>query len=58
MHKELLEQSPLLILPLVAMFLFLGVWVVATVRAMTRSAEEMALAARLPLEPEVRRERH
>jgi hypothetical protein len=57
MHRELLEQSPLLILPLVAMFLFLLVWVTATVRAMTRSAEEMALAARLPLEPEARHER-
>ena len=50
MHKELLLQSPLLALPLAAMFLFLAVWVVATVRAMTQSKGEIAAAARLPLE--------
>jgi hypothetical protein len=54
MHTELLERSPLLILPLVAMFLFLAVWVVAAIRVMTRSREEMAAVASLPLEPEVR----
>jgi hypothetical protein len=54
MHKELLEQSPLLVLPLVAMFIFLSVWVVAAIRIMTRSREEMVAAASLPLEPEVR----
>ena len=35
-------------LPLVAMFLFLAVWVAAAVRAMTRSRTEMDEAARLP----------
>ena len=54
MHTELLERSPLLILPLIAMFLFLAVWMVAAIRVMTRSREEMAAAASLPLEPEVR----
>ena len=54
MHKELLEHSPLLILPLIAMFLFLSVWVVAAVRILTRGKEEMASIARLPLEAEVR----
>jgi hypothetical protein len=39
------------------MFLFLLVWVVATIRVMTRSEVEMAEAARLPLESEVGRER-
>ncbi|MGA3123337.1 MAG: hypothetical protein ABSF69_21415 [Polyangiaceae bacterium] len=58
MHNELLQHSPLLLLPLVAMFAFLGIWVVAAVRVLTRSAEEMADAARMPLEGEVRRERH
>ena len=50
MHKELLAQSPLLMLPLAAMFLFMTVWVVAAVRAMTRSRAEMEEAARLPLD--------
>jgi hypothetical protein len=50
MHAQLLTQSPLLVLPLVAMFLFLSVWVVAAVRVMTRSRADMDAAARLPLE--------
>jgi len=58
MHKELLQQSPLLILPLVAMFIFLGIWVIAAVRVLTKSPAEMAAAGRLPLEPEGRRDRH
>jgi hypothetical protein len=58
MHNELLQHSPLLLFPLFAMFGFLGIWVVAAVRVLTRSAEEMADAARMPLEGEVRRERH
>jgi len=51
MHKELLAQSPLLILPLVAMFLFIAVWVTSTLRAMTRPRTEIDEAARLPLDP-------
>ncbi|MGH7297955.1 MAG: hypothetical protein ACRELB_23645 [Polyangiaceae bacterium] len=50
MHRELLAQSPLLALPLAAMFLFLAVWVVASVRALTRSRRETDEAARLPLD--------
>jgi hypothetical protein len=50
MHRELLAQSPLLILPLVAMFLFMAVWVVAAARTMLRSRAETDEAARLPLE--------
>ncbi|HXX69940.1 MAG TPA: hypothetical protein VEK07_22360 [Polyangiaceae bacterium] len=57
MHNDLLERSPLLVWPLAAMFVFLAVWVVAAIRAMTRSPEELMAAARLPLEPEARRER-
>ena len=57
MHTELLQHSPLLILPLVAMFVFLGVWVVAAVRVLTRSREEMAVMALLPLEAETSHER-
>jgi len=50
MHRDLLAQSPLLALPLAAMFIFLLVWVATTARAMTRSRLEMDAAARLPLE--------
>lgn len=57
MHNDLIQRSPLLVWPLAAMFVFIAVWVVAAIRAMTRSPEEMMAAARLPLETEVRRER-
>jgi len=50
MHTQLLSNSPLLVLPLAATFLFLSVWVVTAVRAMTRSRGEMDAAARIPLE--------
>jgi hypothetical protein len=50
MHKELLAQSPLLALPLVAMFLFLAVWIVTTVHTLLRPRAEIESAARLPLE--------
>ncbi len=50
MHTQILAQSPLLILPLTAMFLFMAVWAVAAVRVMTRSRVEIEEASRLPLE--------
>jgi hypothetical protein len=50
MHTQLLSHSPLLALPLAAMFLFLSVWVIAAVRVMTRSRAELDEAARIPLE--------
>jgi hypothetical protein len=50
MHQELLAHSPLLVLPIVAMFSFMAVWAVSAVRVMTRSKAEMEEAARLPLE--------
>jgi hypothetical protein len=50
MHKELLAQSPLLVLPLAAMFVFIAVWVVTAVRVMTRSRADLEEAARLPLD--------
>jgi hypothetical protein len=58
MHQDLLKHSPLLALPLAAMFLFLIVWVVTSIRAMTDSPEEMAARARLPLDAEGPHERH
>jgi hypothetical protein len=52
MHGELLAQSPLLALPLAAMFMFLLVWAATAARAMTRSRAEIEAAARLPIEDE------
>ncbi len=49
MHRELLAQSPLLALPLMAMALFIVVWVATTVRALTRSRAEVEAVARIPL---------
>ncbi len=49
MYKDLFAQSPLLVMPLIAMFLFLGVFVAVAIRAMTQSRLEMEAAARLPL---------
>jgi len=50
MHTELLAHSPLLALPLGAMFLFLTVWIATSLRALTRPKTEVDAAARLPLE--------
>jgi hypothetical protein len=49
MHTEWLAQSPLLVLPLVAMFLFLAVFVMAAVKVALDARETMEAAARLPL---------
>jgi hypothetical protein len=45
----LASRSPLLVLPLVAMFVFIAIWVVAAIRVMTRSSADLEEAARLPL---------
>jgi hypothetical protein len=50
MHKDLLAQSPLLVLPLVALFLFLGVFLAVLVRTMVTRTPEYARTAALPLE--------
>jgi hypothetical protein len=49
MYKDLLVHSPLLALPLLAMFLFLGAWIAASIRALTRPRREVEVLARLPL---------
>ena len=49
MHAELLAKSPLLVLPVVAMLLFLAVWIVTTIHTLTRPRAHMDAAARLPL---------
>jgi len=50
MYKDLLAQSPLLLLPILAMFLFLVAWVAASVRVLTRPRVEIDAVARLPLD--------
>jgi hypothetical protein len=51
MH-DLLAHSPLLALPLAAMILFLAVWIVTSIHALTRTRAEVDAVARLPLEEE------
>jgi hypothetical protein len=50
MPRDLFAQSPLLALPMFAMFVFIAVWVTASVRVLIRSRADMDAAARLPLE--------
>jgi cbb3-type cytochrome oxidase subunit 3 len=49
MYKDLLAHTPLLALPLFAMFVFLAVFVAVVVRAFARR-DKYADAARLPFE--------
>ncbi|HEX8794377.1 MAG TPA: hypothetical protein VF765_25710 [Polyangiaceae bacterium] len=49
MHAELLAKSPLLMLPLAAMLVFLAVWIGTTLHALTRPRAQMDAAARMPL---------
>jgi hypothetical protein len=48
-YKDLLAQTPLLALPLYALFLFLAVFASVVLRALTRARKDVALAAHLPL---------
>jgi hypothetical protein len=49
MYKDLFAQSPLLMLPVAAMFIFIAVFVAVVLRATLSSRAEMDAAARLPL---------
>jgi hypothetical protein len=51
-HKELLQQSPLLFLPIIAMLVFFAVFVGVTVRTMIRRASSYDKTAALPLSEE------
>jgi hypothetical protein len=59
MYKELASHmsSPLLLLPLVAMFVFLAVFVVMVAHTLTRSRADVKAWASLPLVVEERDER-
>ena len=50
--RELLSHSPLLMLPIAAMFLFLAVFVSVLVRTMSRRASAYEETASLPLSEE------
>ncbi len=53
MYRDLLahlDKSPLLVLPLVALFLFLGVFLATAWRALTDARDVVARAASLPFE--------
>ena len=49
MYKDLFLQSPLLVLPVVAMFLFLAVYLLVTIRVTLAARSDIEAAARLPL---------
>jgi hypothetical protein len=50
MYRQLLEHSPLLVLPIVALFLFIAVFCGIVLRTYGRKAESYAKDAGLPLE--------
>ena len=52
MLREVLSHSPILALPLAAMFLFITVFALVVTRTMTRRREHFARVARLPLDRE------
>jgi hypothetical protein len=54
MYRDLLAQSPVLVLPLIAQFLFLAVFIAVVVRAVLKSRAEVDECAALPLEEEKR----
>ena len=52
MLRELLAQTTLLALPIAAMFLFVAVFLAISVRALSRSRDEIRACASLPLHDE------
>lgn len=52
MHQQLLAQSPLLILPIVALFLFATVFVAVALRAFLTAQPVLDAMASLPLADE------
>ncbi|NVL67908.1 CcoQ/FixQ family Cbb3-type cytochrome c oxidase assembly chaperone [Escherichia coli] len=54
MLRELVTRSPLLVVPLSALFLFLSVFVGALIRTYGRKASAFDAVARLPLDEEQR----
>jgi hypothetical protein len=52
MYGQLFSHTSLLTLPLIAMFVFLGVFLTVTARTLLRRAHAFAEVARLPVEEE------
>lgn len=52
MHKELLAHSPLLVLPLAALLVFFGVFVIVVVRTMAKRGHAYSQLASMPLDQE------
>ena len=50
MHKDLLSHTPLLALPIAAMFLFLAVFLGVVVVTLVRGARAYDAAAKLPVD--------
>lgn len=50
--KLFVTAGPLMVLPLVALFMFIGIFVMVVLRTMTRPAQEIASLAALPLDQE------
>ena len=48
--REFFERSPLLVLPIGALFLFLAIFTVSTVRALRARKSDVARMAALPLQ--------
>lgn len=53
MATDYFDKSPVLIFPMIALFLFMGVFTVTVVRAMLKRRTEIERMARLPLEDDV-----
>jgi hypothetical protein len=52
MHRELLSHSPLLILPIAAMFVFIAVFLAVLIRTMSKRASTYDNRAALPFSEE------
>jgi hypothetical protein len=50
MYKDLFTQSPIMVLPIVALLLFLGVFVAVLLRTFARKSDRFDAVARLPME--------
>ncbi len=50
MYRQLLQDSPLLVYPLIALFLFVGVFLAVVLRTYTAKEDKLRRAAALPLD--------
>jgi hypothetical protein len=50
MYRQLLQDSPLLVYPLIALFLFVGVFLAVVLRTYTAKEDKLRRVAALPLD--------